>query len=259
MAKSKTIVYIISLILLSIFAIIVLYSLSYIPLFNISAIKMYGVSEVSAPLEKLISSYYNVNRFKIDFSKEEERIKSFCQVEDAIIRWKFPSTIEIHITETQEKCLLFDENGYYMNKGGRLVELDSDEASFLKDKMVIIEVLPEYVSYLKTYGIRGQLDNVLSLIAAVGEENGALISRIKYDNNNSDSFGQIVITLASLSSQLFVKERVSKDRISDSIKVIRKEAESEVSTYTKKSMIRYDLYKDALVKRLSSGDINYGK
>ena len=110
MAKSKTMVYIISLILLSIFAIIVLYSLSYIPLFNISAIKMYGVSEVSAPLEKLISSYYNVNRFKIDFSKEEERIKSFCQVEDAIIRWKFPSTIEIHITETQEKCLLFDEN-----------------------------------------------------------------------------------------------------------------------------------------------------
>ena len=67
MAKSKTMVYIISLILLSIFAIIVLYSLSYIPLFNISAIKMYGVSEVSAPLEKLISSYYNVNRFKIDF------------------------------------------------------------------------------------------------------------------------------------------------------------------------------------------------
>ena len=100
---------------------------------------------------------------------------------------------------------------------------------------------------------------MISLIAAVGEENGALISRIKYDNNNSDSFGQIVITLASLSSQLFVKERVSKDRISDSIKVIRKEAESEVSTYTKKSMIRYDLYKDALVKRLSSGDINYGK
>lgn len=259
MAKSKTLFFIIILILFSLLTITVLYSLSYISLFNIESIRLYGVSEVSAPLERLITSYYHVNRFKLDFKKEEEKIKAFCQVDDVIIRWRLPSTIEIHITETNEKCLLSDEKNYYMSRAGKLCELSGEEAEFLKNKMVIIEVLPEYISYLKTYGIRGQLDNVLSLIAAVGEENGALISRIKYDNNNDDSFGQIVITLSSLSSQLFVKERVSKDRISDSIKVIRKEAESEVSTYTKKSMIRYDLYKDALVKRLPSGDINYGK
>ena len=148
---------------------------------------------------------------------------------------------------------------YYKNCLDIPNELDSDEAAFLKDKMVIIEVLPEYVSYLKTYGIRGQLDNVLSLIAAVGEENGALISRIKYDNNNGDGFGQMTLYLDTLSAQLFVKERVSKNRISDSIKVIAKEAESEVTRYTRSDIIRYDLYKDALVKRTSAGELDYGK
>ena len=259
MAKSRTMVMIVVLILLSLFVITVLYSLSFIPLFNISAIKLFGVSDVSKSLENVISSYYSQNRFNLDFDKERARLKAFAEVDDVTLIWSFPSTLEIHISPTPQKCLLSDNNSYYIVSNGKLNRVRDDEVEFLVNRMVVIEVLPEYISYLLNYGVRGELDSVLELIASSSEENSALITRIKYDNNNGDGFGQIVITLGPLSSQLFVKERVSKNRISDSIKVIRKEAESEISTYTKKSMIRYDLYKDALVKRLSSGDINYGK
>ncbi|MGN0906292.1 MAG: hypothetical protein ACI4NM_04030, partial [Bullifex sp.] len=125
--------------------------------------------------------------------------------------------------------------------------------------MTVIEILPEYASYMMSYGIRDEVEAVMELASSVSDEHGQLISRIKYDNNRGDGFGQMTIYLDTLSAQLFVKERVSKNRISDSIKVIRKEAESEVSRYTRSDIIRYDLYKDALVKRTSAGDVDYGK
>ncbi len=259
MGKSRAMTALVTLLVLSLLMLLLLYSLSYIPLFCITSIKVYGAESLSDALSAEIASLHGVNRFSIDLGKTEKTIESYSQVKSAALRWVFPSEVDVYITETEQRCLLSDGEAYYLVEDGIINRVADREAAFLSGRMTVIEILPAYASYMMSYGIRDEIEDVIALASNVRDEHGQLISRIKYDNNKGDGFGQMTIYLDSLSAQLFVKERVSKNRISDSIKVIAKEAESEVSRYTRSDIIRYDLYKDALVKRSPAGDVDYGK
>ena len=259
MGKSRAMSALITLLVLSLLMLLLMYSLSYIPLFTITSIRVYGAEAISDALSDEISSMYGSNRFSVDLGRKERVIESYSQVKSAALKWNFPDEVDVYITETDQKCLLSDGTSCYLIEDGVITRVDKAEEKFLSSRMTVIEILPEYASYMMNYGIRDEIEEVISLAGLVRDEHGQLITRIKYDNNNGDGFGQMTLYLDTLSAQLFVKERVSKNRISDSIKVIAKEAESEVTRYTRSDIIRYDLYKDALVKRTSAGELDYGK
>ena len=259
MGKSRAMSALITLLVLSLLMLLLMYSLSYIPLFTITSIRVYGAEAISDALSDEISSMYGSNRFSVDLGRKERVIESYSQVKSAALKWNFPDEVDVYITETDQKCLLSDGTSCYLIEDGVITRVDKAEEKFLSSRMTVIEILPEYASYMMNYGIRDEIEEVISLAGLVRDEHGQLITRIKYDNNNGDGFAQMTLYLDTLSAQLFVKERVSKNRISDSIKVIAKEAESEVTRYTRSDIIRYDLYKDALVKRTSAGELDYGK
>lgn len=259
MGKSRAMTALVTLLVLSLLMLLLLYSLSYIPLFTITTIRVYGADAISDALSAEIASMHGVNRFSLDLGRAEASLEAYSQVKEAALKWVFPNEVDVFITETDQRCLLCDGASYYLIEDGVIGRVDEREEAFLTSRMTVIEILPEYAAYMMSYGIRDEVEAVIELASTVRDEHGQLISRIKYDNNKGDGFGQMTIFLDTLSAQLFVKERVSKNRISDSIKVIAKEAESEVSRYMRSDIIRYDLYKDALVKRTPAGDMDYGK
>ena len=90
---------------------------------------------------------------------------------------------------------------------------------------------------------------IADLVGTVNQAGIWLITRIKYDNNTGDGFGQIVLSLDSLNSELYVRQDVSAQRIIDSIRVIQASIENDPASTLAMGTWRWDLYGDALVRR----------
>ena len=73
--------------------------------------------------------------------------------------------------------------------------------------------------------------------------NNNLITSMKYDNNNGNEFGRLVIGISSLNSTLFVRELVSVQRLDEALEIISSQFSAGGET------VVYDLYANTLVKR----------
>ena len=66
---------------------------------------------------------------------------------------------------------------------------------------------------------------------------------MKYDNNNGNEFGRLVIGISSLNSTLFVRELISVQRLDEALEIISSQFSAGGET------VVYDLYANTLVKR----------
>lgn len=246
------ILYIIIAIIAIIVLMIAIYSLSYIPLFNISEIKIEGSEYSSSTLNRKLNPLVGQNRFKIDLSEIEKDLGNISVYENINLKYSFPRTIIAEVESLSTEAMLTDGTSFFVVKNSSLLQVEDEDVPYLAQKLVIIEISTSFREYLSKYKVDNSLLTVLKLaydISSVLGNSSNLIQKIKYDNNNSNGFGQMVIELPNLNSVLYVREQVSSKRITDSIRIIQKEREDDPALLLTGVQSRYDLYQTALVKR----------
>ena len=116
------------------------------------------------------------------------------------------------------------------------------EATWIEfDKLGVIELNPAYANMISKWGSDSGFASMVVLAEHLSGNN--LITSMKYDNNNGNEFGRLVIDLSSLNSTLYVRELVSAQRLSEALDLISSQFSAGGAN------VIYDLYANTLVKR----------
>lgn len=249
-----------AIILLVVVAILVaslLFALQYMPLFEIESIRVSGVGRVPQSVEQLIAPLYGTNRFRVDRKALESQIASSAAIDECVITFSFPADMNVFISITEADALLLCEDEYYLIRDSYPMKLTADEMEFLSAGYCVVEVDKPFISYLSNWGVPEDFILLLTLANNVKDSEGNLITRIKYDNNSTGSSGGLVFYLEPLNACLCVRDRVSQERIRESIQIIRHDVSLDAAgSISAMPMIRYDLYSDALVRRSHIGSVS---
>ena len=160
-----------------------------------------------------------------------------------------PSTIKATIAFIDSPVIVQSENKErsYLVDGRTLVPIESSDADLWTDHLLRIEVPLEYALLMERYGTDSVFASVMGLTRGLSGE-ASLITRIKYDNNSSNSFGKMVLDLPSLNARLWVREPVDPKHVQTALYWIEQDRKENLS-FLSSSIQRYDLYREALVRR----------
>ena len=249
MSERRVYLSIVVLIVLALVVVTVSYALRYMDAFAVDRITVVGMERIPDSVSRLLAACYGVNRFRLDVDDLVSSVEENPLVDQCIVSWSLPAHMEVTLIPSDEKCLLYDGQSYYLMDEGRPVALSGEDSAAYAAEMCTVDVSTSLIGYMQRYSSPSSFDQVLDLIERVNETSSWLITRIKYDNNTTSGFGQIVLTLEPLNSRLYVRERVSAQRIGDSIRVIQASIEDDPAGALRIGMRRWDLYSDALVRR----------
>ena len=250
MSEKRMYFLIIILIIAAVVVITAFYAVRYIPLFDIDMITVDGMTDIPQSVSVLLASCYGVNRFTLDEGAIKTQIESNPRIRECDIRSSSFNNMEETLVESDEECMLFDGTHYYLiSDDDKPVLLEQSDCEALAGQLCVVEVSSSFINYLESFSVPSSFRQILELISEVRAENSSLITHIKYDNNTGEGFGQIVLSLDSLYSELYVREQVSKSRISDSIRVIQASTAEDPAGMIRFMPQHWDLYSDALVKR----------
>lgn len=223
-------------------------ALSYSDAFAVSSIKVIGFETVPKAITDILKPYYGKNRFRINEKKLADSLRAIPIIKSAKINYAFPAKMSVTLLEINDPFVLTDGEKLCLLKSEKPHEVSRELVSSLSYEISTIEISPSYLAYLEKYGVDEDFKFVLSLLEEAVKAPDNLISEIKYDNNNSNDFGELVITLGSLNSELYVRARVSSKRIRDAIQVIKNETQNDKASGLSGRTVRYDLYQNAIVK-----------
>ncbi|MCR5732837.1 MAG: FtsQ-type POTRA domain-containing protein [Sphaerochaetaceae bacterium] len=227
----------------------ILFALPHIPIFEISDIRVVGVDRVPASVVEILKPLYGENRFGINLGKIEKKIEALPGISKAKLRHKLPTILIVELEIKENSSLLYDSENYYLLYKNKLEKINNMDVESLSEKYCVTEITPSFRRYIEKYGATPEFVEILSLIDELRSEKGNLITRVVYLDSSTTPYGQLKLELGSLFSTIFVRERVSKNRISDSIKVIEKEVGTDPASIIARKTVNYDLYRDALVRR----------
>ncbi|MCK9548469.1 MAG: FtsQ-type POTRA domain-containing protein, partial [Sphaerochaeta sp.] len=162
---------------------------------------------VSCEAKALLSTLVGKPLMRLSPSKEAARLRELATVEEATVRRTLPDTIRVHLTGTESLVVVHssDDGSFYLIKEGRLVETGQEDASSYQQRVMTIEVPSCYAHVMVRWGVDELFGQVIELTHSLGSES-SLITRVKYDNNSSNSFGKMVLELSSLHAQIWVRE-----------------------------------------------------
>ena len=249
MGEGRLHLYILILILLGVLVLVLAYAVRYMDFFNIDSILVQGMDTVPQSVMDLLTPCYGVNRFVLDEGELEAEIEANALIDSCSVSYSFPARLEVRLVRSAETCMLYDGTSYYLMDRGVPVLLSGKDSASYADTLCVLEVSGEFISYMEKFEAPQSFSRILDLVGTVNQAGIWLITRIKYDNNTGDGFGQIVLSLDSLNSELYVRQDVSAQRIIDSIRVIQASIENDPASTLAMGTWRWDLYGDALVRR----------
>ena len=223
-------------------------ALRYLDFFNVKEIEstVHGpVSKVSIEMQRIINPLKGRNIFEINLRSLKKTLMSFDGVSEVEVRRYYPNKLIVDITysDISLKCYSFQEDGtvlfYFCHDG--ILEQVGQETWDAFDMLSIVELNPAYAQKTVKWGCDEGFISMVNLTEHLTENN--LITSMKYDNNNGDEFGRLVIDLSSLNSTLYVRELVSENRLSEALDLISSQFSAGGAH------VIYDLYANTLVKR----------
>lgn len=227
-------------------------ALSHLPLFTISQVqvKIDGpLKHVPSEISNRLSTLVGQGILRVSLRGTKKQIEQVPIVSSLVLTRTLPSTIKATIAFIDSPVFIQSENGErsYLVDGRTLVPIESSDADLWTDHLLSIEVPLEYALLMERYGTDSVFDSVMALTHGLSGES-SLITRIKYDNNSSNSFGKMVLDLPSLHAQLWVREPVDPKHVQTALYWIEQDRKEDLS-FLSSSIQRYDLYKEALVRR----------
>jgi hypothetical protein len=239
--------------LILVFAIILgLLLLQSIPAFNLRTVQITvegGSGEVPVEAKQQLASLVGVSLFSINMMKQKRALTDITGIQKADLRRKPPSTLQatLHLFDASAVIREKDGGQAYLVEDHHLRKLHPDDVSAWQKVVVTIEVPASYAHMMATYSVDDSFLHVMQLATSL-EGKTTLITKIKYDNNSSNSFGKMVLELSSLNAQIWVREPVGTPQIHAAVSLVLQDQKDSLSFLSSEAR-RYDLYREGLVRR----------
>lgn len=239
--------------LILVFAIILgLLLLQSIPAFNLRTVQITvegGSGEVPVEAKQQLASLVGVSLFSINMMKQKRALTDITGIQKADLRRKPPSTLQATLHLFNASAVIREEDGgqAYLVEDHHLRKLHPDDVSAWQKVVVTIEVPASYAHMMATYSVDDSFLHVMQLATSL-EGKTTLITKIKYDNNSSNSFGKMVLELSSLNAQIWVREPVGTPQIHAAVSLVLQDQKDSLSFLSSEAR-RYDLYREGLVRR----------
>ena len=239
--------------LILVFAIILgLLLLQSIPAFNLRTVQITvegGSGEVPVEAKQQLASLVGVSLFSINMMKQKRALTDITGIQKADLRRKPPSTLQATVHLFDASAVIREEDGgqAYLVEDHHLRKLHPDDVSAWQKVVVTIEVPASYAHMMATYSVDDSFLHVMQLATSL-EGKTTLITKIKYDNNSSNSFGKMVLELSSLNAQIWVREPVGAPQIRAAVSLVLQDQKDSLSFLSSEAR-RYDLYREGLVRR----------
>ncbi|HPE92508.1 MAG: cell division protein FtsQ/DivIB [Sphaerochaeta sp.] len=239
--------------LILVFAIILgLLLLQSIPAFNLRTVQITvegGSGEVPVEAKQQLASLVGVSLFSINMMKQKRALTDITGIQKADLRRKPPSTLQATLHLFDASAVIREEDGgqAYLVEDHHLRKLHPDDVSAWQKVVVTIEVPASYAHMMATYSVDDSFLHVMQLATSL-EGKTTLITKIKYDNNSSNSFGKMVLELSSLNAQIWVREPVGAPQIHAAVSLVLQDQKDSLSFLSSEAR-RYDLYREGLVRR----------
>ena len=203
------------------------------------------VTNVSADMQRIINPLRGMNIFEVNLQTLTKTLEAFDGVREVKIKRYFPDKLMIGIAynEISLKAFSVDDDrhvNYYFIHENVLDEV-SEETWTEFDKLGVVELNPAYANMMSKWGADSGFSSMVVLAEHLGGNN--LITSMKYDNNNGNDFGRLVVDLSPLNSMLHIKELVSVQALDEALEYISSHLSAGGAA------VVYDLYANALVKR----------
>jgi len=239
--------------LILVFAIILgLLLLQSIPAFNLRTVQITvegGSGEVPVEAKQQLASLVGVSLFSINMMKQKRALTDITGIQKADLLRKPPSTLQATLHLFDASAVIREEDGgqAYLVEDHHLRKLHPDDVSAWQKVVVTIEVPASYAHMMATYSVDDSFLHVMQLATSL-EGKTTLITKIKYDNNSSNSFGKMVLELSSLNAQIWVREPVGAPQIHAAVSLVLQDQKDSLSFLSSEAR-RYDLYREGLVRR----------
>ena len=232
------------------------FSLSHVPSLYIDSIILSITDEdLTTPhaLKSALVQYRGKSLVSLSLKKVKKELESLALIESVSIKRQFPSTLLIETTLVGAPALVYAKDSddetvaVYVLRSGFLFALQREDWHLFEKHALKVEIPFGYASLMEKYGLDTAFGQVMELAASL-EGNSTLITRIKYDNNSSNSFGKMVLELSALHAQIWLREPVSAARVTQAIQLVQEDQRESLS-FLSSHIMRYDLYQGAMVRR----------
>lgn len=241
---------------------VIWYSLQFIPYFFVKKVNLKitnDISEIPSSVITIIEDVKNESMFLIDSDKINEKLKRINIVKEASVIKKWPNTIDVELTIRAADVVIvsYNEDGsiyslFVYEKNENIKEILKEDFELYKDSGFIIKVHKNFSDFIKNNGINKTLKQILDLtdsLSYTDKVDTSLISRINYDNNVGNSLTGMEIYMDGLSSYLSIRDPINFDSLINALSIVIDNQKEEGHIYNTNELIRYDIYKNAVVKR----------
>lgn len=197
------------------------------------------VTEPSNEVLRIVQPCKGKNIFAVSLPELKDKLKNCFGVKNVKISRFYPDKLIVDLEFCSYLTKIESGGKYYVADNTSLFEVEKqtfDSFSGVRKA----EIDSDYCVFLEKWGYDEGFFRAATLISDIKSN---LITLIKYDNNNGNEFGRLVLELEALGVQLYVCEAVSAQRVDEAIEVLR-----EAIKVPEKNT-RYDLYSDSLIKR----------
>lgn len=232
------------------------FSLSHVPSLYIGSVMLTITNDTMATphaVKSALASYRGKSLVSLSPRRVSRELESLALVDSAKVRRSFPSTLLVEVALVDTPALVYakgaeDETvSVYVLRGSSLLPLVREDWALFEDHTLKVEIPVGYAVMMEKYGIDESFGEVMELASSL-EGNSTLITRIKYDNNSSNSFGKMVLELSTLHAQIWLREPVSSVQVAQAIQLVQEDRRESLS-FLSSHIMRYDLYKGAMVRR----------
>lgn len=231
-------------------------SLSHVPSLYIDSVMLSIADEgMAAPyaLRSALSQYRGKSLVSLSLRKVSRDLGALPLVDSVQVKRSFPSTLRVEAKLAGSPALVLAKDGeestvaVYVLRDSSLLPLLKEDWALFGDGVLKVEIPLGYATMMEKYGVDDAFGEVMDLAASL-DGKSTLITRIKYDNNSSNSFGKMVLELSALHAQIWLREPVSQEQVTQAIRLVQEDQRESLS-FLRDQMMRYDLYKGAMVRR----------
>lgn len=188
---------------------------------------------VATDVQNVLTTIRGQNIFRFSVSKTEAALLECEGVSSVEVKKYYPDKVIVKVHYSGFLIRVKTEEGFYLADSEKMIKV-SEEKYNSYPTLNVVEMADGYASFIVKWGYEEGFVQMLELTRQMDAK--SLITNIKYDNNNSNRFGRLIVETSSPDAELCIREPVTYQRLQQALDYLVEDG-------------LYDLYANALVKR----------